>query len=132
MAAPQYVTAADIATQLGTEVTAALANLADLTNELVHEEWAAKPDPFPTDVSDIPARVRTVAFNAALRVAANPKGLTSWTRSWDDITRTERIEGARRLGLYLSDDELAMLNGTSPTTRVVKSIRMTYRGLPGY
>lgn len=117
MPIPDYVTADELAEALGTTVTAALTALAARTNELVDEKWADPVDP-------IPASIKIIAFNAAMRVATNPKGLTSWTRSWDDITRTERIEGARRLGLYLSDEELAELNGTSPTTRVVKSIRM--------
>lgn len=117
MATTEYVTADELAVALGTTATAALTALAERTNELVDEKWA---DP----VVPVPASVKIIAYNAAMRVASNPKGLTSWTRSWDDITRTERIEGARRLGLYLSDEELAELNGTSPTTRVVKSIRM--------
>lgn len=129
MAVPEYVSATDIATHLGIEVTAALTNLATRTNELIDDEWVTKPVPMPVDPAQLPARVRNVAFNAAVRVAANPKGLTSWTRSWDDITRTERIEGARRLGLYLSDEELAALNGTALQARVVKSIRMTVPGL---
>lgn len=132
MPVPDYVTAADIATHLGIEVTDALTKLAQLTNELVDEAWIDKPDPMPVDPADLPVRVRIVAFNAAVRVAANPKGLTSWTRSWDDITRTERVEGARRLGLYLSDDELATLNGTAARARVVKSIRMRVPGISGY
>ena len=121
MAVPEYVSDVELATALGTEVTAGLTQIADRTNELIDDMWV-KPEGF--DPAAIPARVKNIAHNAAMRVASNPKGLTSWTRSWDDITRTERIEGARRLGLYLTDEELAELNGSSPTTRVVKSIRM--------
>ena len=116
-----YVLGPEFAVHVGTEVTAAITNIAERTNELVDESWLVQPDPLP---DPLPARIRTIAFNAAVRVASNPKGLTSWTRSWDDITRTERIEGARRLGLYLTDEELAELNGTTPRARVVKSIRM--------
>lgn len=118
MPAPAFVTPNDLAVALGSDETPALIALAARTNELVEEKWASPVDP-------IPPSVKIIAFNAAMRVASNPKGLTSWTRSWDDITRTERIEGARRLGLYLSDDELAELNGTSPRTRVAKSIRLS-------
>lgn len=117
MPARAFVTPTDLAVALGTEETPALVALANRANELVDEKWAEPVDP-------VPASIKIIAFNAAMRVATNPKGLTSWTRSWDDITRTERIEGARRLGLYLSDEELAELNGTAATTRVVKSIRM--------
>lgn len=118
MPAPAFVTPNDLAVALGSDETPALIALAARTNELVEEKWSSPVDP-------IPPSVKIIAFNAAMRVATNPKGLTSWTRSWDDITRTERIEGARRLGLYLSDDELAELNGTSPRTRVAKSIRLS-------
>ena len=117
MPIPVFVTPNDLAIALGVDETPALIALAARTNELVDEKWYSP-------VTPVPASVKIIAFNAAMRVASNPKGLTSWTRSWDDITRTERIEGARRLGLYLSDEELAELNGTSPTTRVVKSIRL--------
>lgn len=118
MPAPAFVTPGDLAVSLGSDETPALIALANRTNELVEEKWADPVDP-------IPASVKIIAFNAAMRVATNPKGLTSWTRSWDDITRTERIEGARRLGLYLSDEELAELNGTMPLTRKAKSIRLS-------
>ena len=117
MATTEFVTAEELAVALGSAVTPALIALAARTNELLDEKWYAPVVP-------VPASIKIIAYNAAMRVASNPKGLTSWTRSWDDITRTERIEGARRLGLYLSDEELAELNGTAPTTRVVKSIRM--------
>lgn len=122
MATTEYVTADELATHLGTAVTDALAALASRTNELIDEKWANPTIP-------VPASVKIIAFNAAMRVASNPKGLTSWTRSWDDITRTERIEGARRLGLYLSDEELAELNGTPIRARVARSIRLSVPGL---
>lgn len=118
MPTPVFVTATELATALGGDETDALKQLAERTNEIIAEKWANPTNPAP-------ASVKIIAFNAAMRVATNPKGLTSWTRSWDDITRTERIEGARRLGLYLSDEELAELNGTQPLTRRAKSIRLS-------
>lgn len=114
----QYVTDEQLAVALGADVTPGLTQIADRTNELIEEKWLSPTEPAP-------ASVKIIAFNAAMRVASNPKGLTSWTRSWDDITRTERIEGARRLGLYLTDEELAELNGTSPRARVARSIRLS-------
>ncbi len=114
---PVFVTAPSLAAYIGSPETEQIQQIADLVNDLVFDEWL-------TPVEPIPARVRSIALNVAIRAAANPKGLTSWTRSWDDITRTERVEGARRMGIYLTDDELAELNGVLAGSKVVKSIRM--------
>lgn len=114
---PVFITAPSLAAYIGGPETEQIQQIAQLVNDLVFDEWL---DP----VTPTPARVRTIALNVAIRAAANPKGLTSWTRSWDDITRTERVEGARRMGIYLSDEELAELNGVQSGTKIVKSIRM--------
>lgn len=106
------VTDAEVAAYLETTVTAGLTLVVGLTNDLITEAWD------PAQVSDpAPARVKALALNVAARAVANPKGLTSWTRAWDDITRTERMEGGdHRTGVYLTDDEVAELNGIDPTT----------------
>lgn len=114
---PVFVTAPSLAAYIGSPESEQLQQIADLVNDLVFDEWLSPVEP-------IPARVRAIALNVAIRAAANPKGLTSWTRSWDDITRTERVEGARRMGIYLTDDELDELNGVLTGSKVVKSIRM--------
>ena len=118
MTNPVYVTAPKLAAYVGSPETEQLQQIAELTNNLIDDEWLVK-------VTPIPARVLVIAQNVAVRAAANPKGLTSWTRSWDDITRTERVEGARRMGIYLTDDEMAELNGVTAVGGVkVKSLRM--------
>jgi hypothetical protein len=105
------ITDSELASYLQSEVTGALTLIVTKTNELVTEAWL---DP----VTPVPVRVWTVAINVAARAASNPKGLTSWTRSWDDISRTERVEGGdRRFGLFLTDEDLLDLNGDqSPTS----------------
>lgn len=96
---------AELASYLQTEVSSQITLIVAKTNELVTEAWA---DP----VEPVPARVWTVAMNVAARAASNPKGLTSWTRSWDDISRTERVEGGNhKFGLFLTDEERVELNG---------------------
>lgn len=115
---PVFVTAPSLSAYIGSPETEQIQQIADLVNDLIFDEWLEPVEP-------VPARVRAIALNVAIRAAANPKGLTSWTRSWDDITRTERVEGARRMGIYLTDDELAELNGAQTTSRVVKSVRMS-------
>jgi hypothetical protein len=79
------------------------------TNELITEKWEEPPG----EGESIPTTVWAIAVNIATRALANPKGLTSWTRSWDDVQRTERMEGdsLKRLGLYITDEEIAELNG---------------------
>lgn len=114
---PVFITAPSLAAYIGSPETEQIQQIAQLTNDLIEDEWLSPATP-------IPARVRAIALNVAIRAAANPKGLTSWTRSWDDITRTERVEGARRMGIYLTDDELDELNGVQAGSKVVKSIRM--------
>jgi hypothetical protein len=113
-----FITAEELASLLETTVTAGLTLIVDLVNETVEEAWQN-----PTE--QIPARVKAVALTVGARAAANPKGLTSWTRSWDDVSRTERMEGgSRRLGVYLTDDELAELNGAPDKPTNVGSIRL--------
>lgn len=100
------ITDSELASYLQTDVTPQITLITNKTNELVTEAWNDPVDPAP-------ARVWTVAINVATRAVSNPKGLTSWTRSWDDVSRTERVEGGgeRKYGLFLTDDELIELNG---------------------
>lgn len=74
-------------------------------SSLVAGNWASPIDPAPQWVKDI-------AIDVAARYLANPRGVTSVTRSLDDASRTERYEGGgTRAGkFYLDDDEFAKLN----------------------
>lgn len=104
----QFLSGADLATYLGESESGTLDNIADRTNSLITEAWATPVDPSP-------AWVVNIAYDVALRAGANPKGLTSQTRSWDDVTRTERWEAAARVGVYLTDEEYALLQGQVAT-----------------
>jgi hypothetical protein len=93
------------------EANPGLQYLVGLVDGLVAEHWAAPVAPVPTSVL-------TVALEVASRAWLNPRGLSSWTRSVDDASRTERLPEQRaRAGVYLTDGELAVLKGGS-TTRV--------------
>lgn len=120
MSSPVYVNADLLASYLSTAKTDAIQQIADRTNALIDDEWTTKPE----GDAPAPARVVNIAYNVATRAAANPKGLTSWTRSWDDITRTERVEGARKMGIYLTDEERLELNGSPVQVRRARSIRL--------
>lgn len=120
--ANDYVIAGELASFLQVPESATITKIADLTNMLINEEWADPETPTP-------ARVLGIAWAVAVRAGANPKGLSSWTRSWDDLSRTERMEAGREFGVYLTDDEKARLNpATSSSPRRVKSIQVRVPG----
>lgn len=116
------ITDEELASYLQVEVNPSITLMVEKTNELVTEAWTDAAAPAPT-------RVWAVAINVAARAVSNPKGLTSWTRSWDDISRTERVEGGalRKLGLYLTDEELLELNGEDEIPVGVGTIRTRTR-----
>lgn len=114
----------ELASYLGEDVTPSLTFIAELTNDLIEEEWLDPTEP-------VPNRIRALAFTVAARAGSNPKGLTSWTRSWDDVSRTERVEGARKIGVYLTDDEIASLNAIEiEPVSPVGTIHTPVRGWP--
>lgn len=116
------ITDAELASWLGEPESAALSLAVDLTNGVIADAWSEPVDP-------IPARVRALAFTVAARATSNRKGLSSWTLSWDDTTRTERASEARRVGVYLTDEELADLNPPAAgTVRKARSIRLHVPG----
>lgn len=122
----QFLSGAELASYLGVAQSATIDSIADRSNRLVTEEWTAS-------VTDPPKEwVRNIAWNVAVRAGGNPKGLTSQTRSWDDVTRTERWESAARVGVYLTDDELALLQGAGASgtgaTSPARSIRLSIPG----
>ena len=116
------ITDAELASYLGVEVTPQVTSFATLAGDLVEEAWAEP-------VSPAPVWVRTLALTVAARAIANPKGLTSWTRSFDDVSRTERMEGgSEQFGLYLTDAERAQLAGVSTGVSSAGTIHTAFRG----
>lgn len=103
----EIITVADLTNYLGS-ATPAPSNaefIVELVNDLVTEAWAEPVDP-------VPSRVKLIALEVAARPARNPKGLSSWTRSVDDASRTERLsDSAARTGVFLTDEEAAYLSG---------------------
>lgn len=121
-----YVTGADLASYLERDQSAALDNIASRTNLLIDEEWVNPRTP-------VPQWIVNLAWDVAIRAGANPRGHTSETKSFDDITRTERFDPNKPTGVYLTDDEKAKLNGDTGETNAVpptgpKSIRMVVPG----
>ncbi len=116
------LTDADLASYLRTPSLAGDADLeflVSLVNGLIEEAWMAPVDPAPYSV-------RALAFTVAERAWNNPKGLSSWTRSIDDASRTERLpEVYARAGVYLTDDERAALNpSVANPPRKVRSVSL--------
>jgi hypothetical protein len=103
-----FLTGDDLASYLGVELTGAIDKIAELTNNLVTEEW-----------------VKNIAYAVAVRAGANPKGLTSSTRSWDDVSRTERWETGASTGVELTADEKTRLNAS--TTGIPRSAARSIR-----
>lgn len=101
------ITASELASWLTRDETANLTLAVELTNEIVSDAWSDTEKALPA-----PAWVRAIALNVASRAVVNPKGLSSETRSWDDVSRTERFEGsaaAKQQGVFLTDEERADL-----------------------
>lgn len=112
----------ELASYLGQTESADLELIAELASGVIMDAWLNPIDP-------VPARVRALAFTVAARAASNRKGLTSWTLSWDDTSRTERTSEASRAGVYLTDEELAELNpDMGLTRRGARSIRLHVPG----
>lgn len=119
----EYLTGADLASFLERDESAAIDNIVTRTNALVDEEWATPRFP-------VPQWVVNIAWDVAVRAGANPTGLTSTTKAWDDISRTDRFEAGTGFGVYLTDDEKTKLHDDAPTAVAVgvKSIRMSIPG----
>jgi hypothetical protein len=120
------VDAATLASSLGApHTTASVQQTVDWTNALLTDEWK-----YP--VTPVPPRIEMIGYAVAKRALSNPKGLESWTVTSDDASRTERLpKDLQRAGIYLTDDELRILqNPADPTRRRrrFRSIRVT----PGY
>lgn len=117
-----YITGSELAAYLGVEATDQHNLVVDLTNALIEDAWEDPETP-------VPPRVKALAYAVAARAVSNPRGLSSWTLSWDDVTRTERSHEAARVGVFLTDDELATLNPPPlAATRRARSIRLHVPG----
>lgn len=118
------ITAAELASYLRSPDLAtdpALAQIVDLTNDLISDEWGAPVDP-------IPVKVRLLALNVSARAWSwDPSiaHLESVTRGLDDATRTERYRSVGNNGsVYLTTDERDLLRGRSS----VRSVRLVKPG----
>ena len=119
-----FLTAAELAAYFERDVDGALTSIVSRTNSLVTQEWASPVDPAPE-------WVKNIAWNVAIRAGANPTGFTSTTRSWDDVTRTDRFESGQAQGVYLTDEEQALLHGDADDSAqpiAAGSIRMKIPG----
>lgn len=122
-----YITGPDLASFLEKPTSARLDNIAQRTNALIDEAWAAPRSP-------IPQWVVNIAYDVAIRAGRNPLGVTSKTRSFDDTTVTERFDASEQVGVYLTDAEQFRLasdtgdTASTPAPTGPKSIRMTIPG----
>jgi hypothetical protein len=119
-----FLTGEDLASYFDVPLDGALDNIVRRVNALVTEHWVNPTDP-------VPEWVKNIAWAVAVRAGANPKGVTSQTRNWDDITKTERWESGM-VPLALTDEEKELLSGSAgavgDATSKVRSIRMTIPG----
>jgi hypothetical protein len=127
-----FITPEDLASYPGLGLTAEQVPtlVVDLINELVDEivvdtVGIAELDP-------VPARLRTIALEAAARSIRYAAGASSISTAIDDWKKTLRFEGDEfKAGIYLTDDEEAKIRRIllrRPRHRV-GSIHLT---VPGY
>lgn len=104
----EYLTGTDLASYLERDPSDTLENIAQRVNATIDEEWTNPTDP-------IPMWVVNLAWDVAVRAASNTRGVTSETKTFDDITLTNRyaqpVPG--QTGVYLTDDEKLKLNATN-------------------
>lgn len=115
----------DLASWLGRdEPDGKMSLLVDLTNGYIVERWL-------NPIIPAPQTVIALAYAVAQRAYENPRGLSSWTRSWDDLTRTERLpESLTRAGIFMTPAELADLNPAqaAPSRPAARSVRVSVPG----
>lgn len=99
--------------------TATAVLLRDLVTGLISETVG---DSF--DVDSAPVTVKAIALTAASRDYTNPSGYTSTTVAIDDYSTTNRRDGVGA-NLYLTDEELAMLQALYPTTASTRSFTIS-------
>ena len=117
------ITAADRASYLrdpSLETDASLIQVVDLVNALLTEKWA-------TPVTPAPVEVTLLALSIGARAWINNPALAnveSTSVSVDDGATTERYRSGGRAGVYLTSDEVALLNGERRT----RSVRLVAYG----
>ena len=118
------ITAESLASYLRDDTLVAspsLAQVVELTNALLTEEWATPVDP-------IPVKITLLALNVAARAWVydpSTANLESLSRTSDDGSRTEKYRTAiENSSVYLTESEEALLNGR----KARRSIRLTIYG----
>lgn len=94
--------------------------LRDLVTGLIAD---AVGDTWDENTASVTAKA--VAMDAVARAYSNPLHLESQTRAIDDYTTTDRWS-ASSVGLFLTDDELATINGLYGTSKTAFTIRPQY------
>lgn len=117
------ITAADLAAWLrdaSLESDASIIQIVELTNDLITDSWTDAEDP-------VPVRIKMLALSIAARAWVNSPALAnvaSTSVRVDDGATDTRFRSPGRLGVYLTADELALLNGEQRT----RSVRLTIYG----
>lgn len=119
----EIITAEDLASWLRDESligNTSIEQIVDLTNSLLTEEWVDVNVP-------VPVRVRMLGLSVAARAWVNnpaTANLESTSVSVDDGATTRRYRSPSRLGVFLTSDEVALLNGEQRT----RSVRLIVHG----
>lgn len=117
------ITAADLAAWLrdaSLETDASLIQIVGLTNDLITELW---DDP----VEPVPVNIKMLGLSVAARAWVNSpaqSNVESTSVRIDDGGTTHRFRAPARLGVYLTADETALLNGEQRT----RSVRLVMYG----
>lgn len=117
------ISAADLASWLRDTSLAtndSLEQIVGLTNDLITEEWVDPVDP-------IPVRVTTLALTIGARAWVNnpaTSNVESTSVRVDDGATTDKYRSPSRMGVYITSDEVASLNGERRT----RSVRLVAYG----
>jgi hypothetical protein len=116
----EIITAAELASWLrnsALEDDPSLIQIVELTNDLITEKWVDPEDP-------VPVEVKLLALSIAARAWANnpsASNVESTSVRIDDGATTNRFRSASRGGVYLTSDEVALLNG-EPRQRSIRLV----------
>lgn len=96
---------------------ASLIQIVGFVNNLIADEWTDPEDPAP-------ARVKLLALSIGARAWVNSPGsanLESTSVSVDDGSTTHRYRSPAQSGVFITSDEIAVLNG-QPRLRSVRLV----------